>query len=284
MVWIIIVLAVIILFLIIDCAFENSHFKAVRYVIDDKGKIHGKKPRFIFLSDLHGKQYGKNNEKLLKALNYYEPDFIVIGGDMIIGSDPSINTTVLNTLREISKVAKTYYAFGNHETKQKEENKELFEKYIKQVRSYGITVLSGNAECIPDGFEDIHFYGLELPKYVYHKSTRKFNVVKYMEQYPEVRKEDKFNILLAHDPYFFGQYKECGPDLVLSGHVHGGIVRIPFIGGVISPRFHLFPKYDRGRYKSDNTEIIISGGIGNHHMPIRINNLPEMLIIEFKTQ
>ena len=101
-------------------------------------------------------------------------------------------------------------------------------------------------------------------------------------RYLGMPKEGAYNILVAHNPDYFGAYEKWGANLVLSGHNHGGLVRIPFIGGVISPRLHIFPKYTYGLYESSGTKMLLSNGLGSHSLKIRVNNIPEIVFIQIK--
>ena len=96
----------------------------------------------------------------------------------------------------------------------------------------------------------------------------------------EYKNEDTYTVLLSHRPELLETYAQCGVDLVLSGHVHGGQVRIPFVGGLVAPNQGLFPKYDAGMFIKENTTMIVSRGIGNSIIPIRVNNRPEVILIE----
>ena len=93
-------------------------------------------------------------------------------------------------------------------------------------------------------------------------------------------KEDTFNILLAHNPEFFPSFRKWNPDLTLAGHVHGGVMRLPFIGGVISPSFRIFPHYDGGVFQEEGKQMIISRGLGSHTIPIRIFNPGELVVLQ----
>ena len=92
-------------------------------------------------------------------------------------------------------------------------------------------------------------------------------------------RETKYEIMIAHDPFYFDAYAETDADLILSGHVHGGIMRLPLLGGVISPRLQLFPKYDGGKFEKNNTTMILSRGLGCHTLPIRIFNPGELICL-----
>lgn len=108
----------------------------------------------------------------------------------------------------------------------------------------------------------------------------------YEKAIPEIISEelnsDNYSILLSHRPEYFDQYVQMGTDLVLAGHAHGGQVRIPFIGGLIALNQGLFPNYTAGLYHEKNTDMIVSRGLGNSIVPVRINNTPELMIVELK--
>jgi hypothetical protein len=95
---------------------------------------------------------------------------------------------------------------------------------------------------------------------------------------------EEFSILIAHNPDYFDDYARWGADLTLSGHIHGGLVRLPFLGGVLSPKLKLFPKYDYGYFETGGKRMIITGGLGAHNPKIRINNPPELVIVTMKTE
>ena len=87
--------------------------------------------------------------------------------------------------------------------------------------------------------------------------------------------------MLAHHPAYFDAYASWGADLTLSGHLHGGMIRLPFVGGLVSPQMRLFPKYDKGLYTKKGKKLIVSAGLANHTVNIRINNPPELVVIDF---
>ena len=126
---------------------------------------------------------------------------------------------------------------------------------------------------------------LDLPPECYHRGRKK--EIPTSEQIETllgnpVKKEDEVTILLAHNPMYFSKYHNGNPDLVLSGHLHGGIMILPFLGGVIGPDFRLFPKYYEGVFKENDTFMIVSRGLGTHHLPFRFFNRPEVTVIEVR--
>jgi hypothetical protein len=96
-------------------------------------------------------------------------------------------------------------------------------------------------------------------------------------------REDACRLLIAHNPDYFEQYAAWGADVVVSGHVHGGIMRLPFFGGVVSPRLTLFPRYDGGRFEKGHTVMILSRGLGTHTLPLRIFNPGELVVMQLET-
>ncbi|SHH94836.1 metallophosphoesterase [Clostridium grantii] len=90
------------------------------------------------------------------------------------------------------------------------------------------------------------------------------------------------NILLVHNPKYFEKYSNWGADLIFSGHVHGGIIRLPYLGGLLSPDRRFFPKYDNGVYENNGNKMIVSRGLGNSHLNLRINNKPELIVVTLK--
>ena len=125
--------------------------------------------------------------------------------------------------------------------------------------------------------KDVKVYGLEIDRMYYRKWKMPKMPVDYTLQKIGKAEQDCFTILLAHNPEFFDNYAKSGVDLVLSGHVHGGVARIPFFGGVISPKFRLFPKYDGGLFVKNETTMILSRGLGCHTIPVRFLNPGELI-------
>ena len=127
----------------------------------------------------------------------------------------------------------------------------------------------------------ITVWGYELP-IEYYKRGRKAELLEMqITETLGTPDENSFNLLLAHNPIYFPTYAAWGADLTLSGHLHGGIVRLPFVGGVISPQIRLFPKYTHGMYTENGRKLITSAGLGSHTINLRINNPPELVVIDF---
>ena len=247
--------------------------------------------KFIFISDLHGKIYGKENTTLIQLINKANPDCILIGGDMMVGGEnpkyefgysPISAKSVDISIDLISKLSKKYtiiHALGNHEEKL---HSELWRKYTEALKEFNVKLIDNDVyRFINDDEEQIDIYGLSLGREFYPKFKRKELDVRNITDKIGTKGEN-YSILMAHSPVYFSAYSKWGADLTLSGHLHGGIMRLPFVGGVIGPDFFIFPKYSGGLYKENNRNMIVSCGVGMHTVNLRIFNPPELTLVELR--
>ena len=234
--------------------------------------------RIAHVSDLHNAEMGKDNEKLLTILRNADPDMIAITGDLIDSRSTNVEIA-LNFIREAVKIAPCYYVTGNHEARVNE-----YDELKSGMESAGVIVLEdAQTEISLDG-DTITLIGVNDPSYqtdyLFGDSETVMNT-KLEELHTE---NGEFTVLLSHRPELFDTYADHGLDLVLSGHAHGGQVRLPFIGGLVAPNQGLFPEYDAGIYTEGNTNMLVSRGIGNSILPFRINNRPEVILIELQAE
>lgn len=222
--------------------------------------------RIAHVSDLHNAQMGKHNKKLLALLEEAQPDMIAITGDMIDSRRTDIDTA-LAFAAEAIKIAPCYYVSGNHESRIAE-----YEKLRSGLAALGVTVLEDARVVVHKAGQAITLIGVKDPAFssCADMGTR-------LQQLIDA--QDSYTILLSHRPELFDTYVQHGTDLVLSGHAHGGQVRLPFVGGLFAPHQGLFPEYDSGLYARDSTSMIVSRGIGNSLFPLRFNNRPEVILI-----
>lgn len=232
--------------------------------------------RIVLLTDLHACEHGKKNKKLLTIIDEAEPDYICIAGDMTVKNGLGTES-VLDFMIQLSKKYRVYYAPGNHEIRMPG-----YDEYKKKIKACGICYLQNESIMIGG---NVVVYGIDLPEYWYHKvwEKREFHKENICELIGPCRK-DCFSILLAHNPEYGKQYAEWGADLTLCGHLHGGIMRLPYVGGVISPSLRLFPKYDAGLFEEMGKKIIVSRGLGLHHIKLRFFNRPEVSVINLSCQ
>ncbi len=233
--------------------------------------------RIAHISDLHNAQMGTNNKNLLTMLQESNPNIIAITGDLIDSRNTDIDVA-LKFVKEAIKIAPCYYVTGNHEARVNEYN-----ELKKGLLSAGVTVLEDNFVEIGVDGEIIKLIGVNDPSFYTDYLTGDSKTVMHSKLSVIPVDEDSFTILLSHRPELFDTYVDHDIDLILSGHAHGGQFRIPFIGGVVAPNQGLFPKFDSGIYTEGNTNMIVSRGIGNSIFPFRINNRPEVILIELNS-
>ena len=222
------------------------------------------------VSDLHNTEIGKDNEKLLSILKESEPDIIVITGDMVDLRNTKINIA-LAFAEQAVKIAPCYYVTGNHEVYVEE-----YEDLKNGLIELGVTVLDDAKTEIELSGEKITLIGVGDPSFSWTDNETLVN-----DKLNElISEQDGYTILLSHRPELFKTYVKHNVDLVFSGHAHGGQFRIPFVGGVIAPNQGLFPKYDAGIYTEGETTMVVSRGIGNSIIPFRVNNRPEVVLVE----
>ena len=229
--------------------------------------------RIAQVSDLHNAELGKDNNKLIEKLNECEPDIIVLTGDLIDSNHTNLEVA-LSFAQQAVKIAPCYFVTGNHEAWIGSQYEEL----KTSLQNTGITVLQDEAIELNYGDECIQLIGLNDPDFSERDSFLSESILE--AKLSQVNISDGFTILLSHRPEYFNVYQNKNIDLVLSGHAHGGQFRLPLGGGVIAPGQGLFPKYDAGTYTENGTTMIVSRGIGNSIIPVRINNPPEIVIIE----
>ena len=265
--------------LVIWIAWGNTALEMNTYTISGSKlpeSFHGY--RIAHVSDLHNAEMGKDNKKLLAMLRDADPDMIAITGDLIDSRNTDIEVA-LRFVQEAVKIAPCYYVTGNHEARVNE-----YDELKAGIEAAGVIVLEDVRTEISLEGETITLIGVNDPSYqtdyLFGDSETVMNT-KLEELHTE---NDGFTILLSHRPELFGTYAEHDIDLALSGHAHGGQFRLPFIGGLVAPNQGLFPEYDAGIYTDGSTNMIVSRGIGNSILPFRINNRPEVILIELQAK
>jgi len=250
---------------------ENTDLRVTRYYIKDK-KINNK---FVItqISDFHNNKYKKLNNKLIYNLKLIKPDIIVITGDFIDSRRTDINASI-NFIKEIKEVSPIYYVNGNHESRMED-----YELFKEKLIDNDVIVLENDIKEIKYKDNNINIIGISDPRFVVDKRDKEKGIIK--EELKSID-YDKYiyTILLTHRPEYINEYSKENINLVLSGHAHGGQINIPFLGPLYAPGQGLFPKYINSMYKVNNTNMIVSCGIGNSLMPFRINNKPELVIVE----
>ena len=273
------VVATILLGLIIWTAWGNTALELNHYTISsDRLPEAFDGYRIAHVSDLHNTEMGKDNEKLLDMLQEADPDIIAITGDIIDSRNTDIDVALQFT-KDAMEIAPCYYVTGNHEARVSEYD-ELKEGMIE----LGVVVLEDGRIELEQSGETITLLGVKDPSFQTDYLFGDSETVMQSKLQEIVNEEDSYTILLSHRPELFEVYTESKVDLVLSGHAHGGQFRLPFVGGLVAPNQGLFPKYDAGLYTEENTNMVVSKGIGNSILPFRFNNRPEVILIELQSK
>lgn len=273
-----VIFCLICLFFIIVMIRDSNRFVTVNYQIAAPGIA--KKCRVVLLADLHNKQYGTDNQKLLDAIETASPDLILCAGDMMTSVPDTSTKPARKLVGYLAAKYPFYYSNGNHEYRifhNVEKFGDMGEKYRTFLRENKVCLLENEKADLSSW--GIGIYGLDLPEEMYKKLDRGSLSAGKMEEMLG-KPSAGYNILLAHNPAFFETYADWGADLTLSGHVHGGVMRLPGIGGVLSTSFRLFPKYDGGLFEKEGRRMIISRGLGSHTVPVRIFNPAELVVID----
>lgn len=268
---------------------ELHTFKVTRYKIEtDRFKSGEKEIRLVFLSDLHNRVYGRNNERLYQAVRNENPDLILIGGDMLVGKENVSYEPALSFVAELPEICPVYYANGNHEQRMKEEPEQYiysYSDYKSRLEGAGVIFLENECRTVRINGRELELTELELPMETYRKLKRSsveagdIAALTGRSIRDTGREESPYSILLAHNPCYMDAYTKWGADLILSGHLHGGIVRLPGIGGIISPQITLFPRYSGELSQEGAHTIIVSRGLGTHTINLRLFNTPELVSV-----
>ena len=276
------IIAVIFLLIIvlgIWIAWGNSALMVNKYIVENDKipeKFHGF--RIAQISDLHNAEFGDENKDLLVLLSQIEPNVIVLTGDLIDSRHTDMNIA-LDFASKAVQIAPVYYVTGNHEARVPE-----YEELKTGLTDLGVTVLENQKVQITKDGESITLMGIQDPSfrtdYLFGDAERVSRQAITSLQ----NASDGYTVLLSHRPELFDLYVDAGIDLVFSGHAHGGQFRLPFVGSLVAPNQGFFPKYDAGQFIKENTTMIVSRGVGNSIIPFRINNPPEIVVVELKRQ
>ena len=226
--------------------------------------------RIVQISDLHGHEYGQDSEALLALVAQQAPEFIVVTGDLI---DQESHLAMVPALaRGLAAIAPTYYVTGNHEWAVGGVPR------LKGILTEcGVTVLSNQYVTLERNGDSLVLAGVDDPNGYADQKTPE-------ELYGEIQREagDLCTILLAHRNDRFDQYAAAGYDLVISGHAHGGIVRLPGTDGLFSHDLDLFPSYTAGLYEENGSVLFVTRGLGNSGPSFRVFNRPEIAVLTLR--
>jgi len=232
---------------------------------------------FAQISDLHNAEFDDENKDILELLSQIKPDVIVLTGDLIDSRHTDMDIA-LDFAGKAAQIAPVYYVTGNHEARIPE-----YEQLKTGLEDLGVTVLENQKVQITKDGESITLMGIQDPSFRTDYLFGDAESVSRQAITSLQNESDGFTVLLSHRPELFDLYVDTGVDLVFSGHAHGGQFRLPVVGGLVAPNQGFFPKYDAGQFIKENTTMIVSRGVGNSIIPVRINNPPEIVVVELKS-
>ena len=249
---------------------QNKDLTASHYVFRSpkvKGALEGF--RITQISDLHNREFGRENCRLLALTEAQLPDLLVITGDLTDSYHTNLDKA-LDTASRLARLAPCYYVTGNHEHRMSEERQKEF---YRSLEAAGVVPLRNEAVKLGLG-EGFRLLGVDC------NQARTDTLRELMADRPA----GELNILLAHKPHYAKYYEEAGVDLVLTGHAHGGQWRFPAIGALYAPGQGLLPKFSAGMYRLGDTVMCVSRGLGNSSFPLRIENKPELVTVTLRGQ
>lgn len=265
-----IIIILLVIALLIYAFIEN------RFLLLVRREKFGRGIKIAHISDLHKRSFGRNNIRISKKIEKESPDIIIISGDLISRTENDFSHFRF-FLEELCSIAPVYMIFGNHEQSLTPES---FGKFTEEVLSTDAILLKNENRTVEIKGRKLNITGL-LPNYTIYKKEngyRDLDIIDIKEMHRLVGKRSAGEtLLIAHNPLFAESYSEWGADYTLSGHIHGGAVRIPFTSiGILSPERKLFPKYSKGVYTIGKMKLLVSGGLGK----LRLFNPPELVIYE----
>lgn len=267
-----------IILIILGCLFvyfENNNIVITKYTYkNEQIPSQFKNLKILQISDLHNAQFGKNQNTIIRKIKKCQPDMIFITGDIIDANRYDLQKAI-TLVKQVVDIALTYYVSGNHEAWSNHYN-EVKAALLEEK----VVVLDNDSIDIKRGKDSITLIGLKDPAFLYSDYFFGTDYSAWENYLKSQVKYNKFEILLSHRPELMDIYKKHNVDLVFSGHVHGGQFRLPFMGGVVGPDQGFFPKYDAGEFVEQNTTMILSRGLGNSIIPLRIFNRPELVLVE----
>lgn len=279
--------------------FLNNEVFITKYKVKDNYFIESsKKYKIIQISDIHSIRSVKQKEKIISKIEKESPNIIFITGDLIDSSYyleeiyrynknevdfPEKYT--LSLISELVNITDVYYVYGNHEMMLLDNpEKNILKTKIEEI---GVHIINNKIEKLNILDSTVYLLGVQDPatlykdkKYAYIDTHKKQEETILKDLLKQLKEKKIYTILLSHRPEYFEIYCKYKINIIFSGHAHGGIIRLPIIGGIYAHSQGIFPKYTGGVYKKDNSKMFVNRGIANSNFPMRIFNPPEIICVE----
>ena len=277
----IIIISIIIIIIVLSSLYlyyENTKLQVSNYnIINHNIPIDFNNYKIVQISDFHNNKSNTLTNDLIKEIEKQKPNIIVLTGDLIDSNKTDIEVAI-NFIKNINNIAPIYFVSGNHES-----NISSYSKLKEQIEENKVIILDNKVEILKINESEINLIGIDDPRMANEDGVSDSEIVK-VELANAKYNENKYSILLSHRPELFDTYVEKEINLILTGHAHGGQIRIPFIGGIVAPNQGFFPKYTSGIFEKSKTTMVVNRGIGNSILPFRINNRPELVVITINNQ
>lgn len=233
--------------------------------------------KMIHVSDFHNARFGRNSGKLLKLLAAENGDIILMTGDIIDRRTPNLKRSV-RFIKGLTELLPVYYVTGNHEAHYRR-----WPKLRRAIEDSAMVRLKNKTVLIQNNGDAIKLAGIDDPWFFGHEDNP-FVLQRFKAQLMSMLLPDEniYTILMSHRPELFQMYRVMPVNLVLSGHAHGGQIRLPYVKGLYAPHQGILPKYAEGTHEADGTVLSISRGLGNSRFPFRVFNHPEIVVITLK--
>ncbi len=256
----------------------RSEYERNRFVVEEYGISSPKIRRpvtFVFLTDLHEKVFGEDNTPLRRALLRINPDAVLVGGDMVTCPKDREKYDVSLAFLEFAALNwPVFYGPGNHEDRMRTRGT----VYFRRLADCGVRFLENESAYFG---EDVRITGIRLDhRYYLHRFTIPRLAPGYLEETLGKADGEAYQILLMHSPQFFEECAAWGADLTLSGHFHGGTIRLPYFGGLMTPQYQFFRRECAGRFDEGGKTMIAGRGLGTHSVNVRLNDLPQVVVIK----
>lgn len=273
-------LAVLAALLLAGNAWANARVWNARVEIRDE-KIPAAFDGFVLcqVSDVHNEARGEGNAALLRALREAAPDLICITGDFLDSRRTDLDFA-LELAGQLAEIAPAVYVTGNHEARLKD-----LSALEAGLAARGVRALRDGWTPLARGGEEIALIGLDDPGFA---AGEGWTLSEGLDQTQArlsallAQAGDRFSLVLSHRPELLPAYADAGADLVLSGHAHGGQVRLPGIGGLFAPGQGILPRLTSGVYARGETRLVVSRGLGNSSFPLRVFNPPEIVTVTLR--
>lgn len=274
----IIVILICVLLIGLFCIWQNNVLEITNYTfLSDEISDNLDGYRIVQISDLHNKEFGNQQQRLIKKIKELQPDMIVVTGDIVDSSHTNI-AVAATFLEESVKIAPCYYITGNHERWM---DGALYNKLMGYIEDTGTIILDNEVVEINNNSDDTTS---EVAGFTMIGLDDGSLLGETLHELSKDMDEEQFVLLLAHEPQNFSFYSRENVDLILSGHAHGGQFRLPGIGGIVAPDQGFLPEYTEGLHEENGVSMIISRGLGNSIIPLRIFNQPEIVCVDLKNE